>query len=88
MLDAENKILKGKYEIHTGLPHGESSCFEVHERDYSVVHLVLISSDPGVDDSDGASFIRHTFLIFFGGVEVADALGVSMVADFSSPLAW
>jgi hypothetical protein len=36
MLDAQNKRLKGKYEINTGLPLGEGSQFRVCEWDSSV----------------------------------------------------
>jgi hypothetical protein len=39
-----------------------------------------------VEDSDDAFFTGHTFLIFFGGDEVSEALaGVFLISAFSPP---
>jgi hypothetical protein len=41
-----------------------------------------------VEDSNDAPFTRHTLLIFFGGVEVGEALAVVfLVSVFFFPLA-
>jgi hypothetical protein len=41
-----------------------------------------------VEDSDDALFTRHTFLVFFSGDEVGEALaGVFLISIFFSPLA-
>jgi hypothetical protein len=39
-----------------------------------------------VEDSDDALFTRHTFLVFFGGDEVVEALaGLFMISVFFPP---
>jgi hypothetical protein len=41
-----------------------------------------------VDDSDNDPFTHHTLFVFFGGIEVGEALaGVSLVSIFFPPLA-
>jgi hypothetical protein len=42
-------------------------------------------SGPGMDDSDDALFTRHTLFVFFGGVEVGEALAWVFLISVSFP---
>jgi hypothetical protein len=88
MLDARNKMIEGKYEINTGLPHGEGRILESMSGTPSFAQLILDSSSPVVEDSDNAPFTCHSLFVFFGGTEVDEAFaGVFLASIFFSPFA-